>query len=594
MDLLFLKLLNLSINASILIAAVLIFRLIFKKAPKWINCLLWALVGIRLILPFSLESSISLIPKKEVIPSNIIYELNPKINTSSTVVNEYINNSLATNMGDSVTKTAVIMYISGFIWLIGLVLMLSYSVISYLVLRHKLNTSTLYVDGVKQSDRIASPFVLGIFKPMIYIPYTLNSQDLEFVIAHEKAHIKRKDYLWKPLGFLILSIYWFNPIIWISYIFLCRDIESACDEKVISELDSDARKNYSFALLNCSIKQRAITACPVAFGETGVKSRIKGIMNYKKPAFWVIVIAIVSCIVVGICFITNPKSENNTSNTASDVTITEESSITSVGGAEQQERFIMSATITEVGDGYMLVTPSEGSWELSSSDCFNIPTINMLASPEPEVGDTVEIEHNGVIQELYPASFLKVFFVTVIKDESSLSASESEPDAPNVGLVFVSRSSDEAMTNLLGFTDWECEVDDVAGVHFTISIYSTDGHIELGRWFGFNPNPIVYVEDIDGDGNNEMICNCQYGGDGVQDVCIYRNNNGVIELLTVSEKFVSEAFNVEPQDICPPGMVIKVYNPETNLIEITFDGIGETSVELNNTDAFDSFESPNW
>lgn len=281
MEMLFLKLLNMSINASILVLIVLVFRLIFKKAPKWINCILWALVGIRLVIPFSFESKVSLIPREEPIPTTIVYQLNPQLNSPSQAVNEYVSNSLATSPYDSASKTGILLFALGCIWLIGLIIMILYSIISYAVLRNKLKTSTLYAKGIKQSDSIASPFVLGVFKPIIYIPYSLIGSDLEYVISHEKAHIRRKDYLWKPLGFLILSIHWFNPVIWIAYIMLCRDIEAACDEKVISNLDEISRKGYSLALLNCSVKHKLITACPVAFGETGVKSRID-----MYPDFW--------------------------------------------------------------------------------------------------------------------------------------------------------------------------------------------------------------------------------------------------------------------------------------------------------------------
>lgn len=412
MEMLFLKLLNMSINASILVLIALVFRLVFKKAPKWINCILWALVGIRLVIPFSLESKASLIPRGEPIPTTIIYQLNPQLNSPSQAVNEYVSNSLATSPYDSASKTGILLFALGCIWLIGLIIMILYSIISYAVLRNKLKTSTLYAKGIKQSDSIDSPFVLGVFNPTIYIPYSLKYSDIDYVIAHERAHIRRRDFLWKPLGFLILSVYWFNPVIWIAYIVLCRDIEAACDEKVISELDENSRKGYSLALLNCSVKHRFVTACPVAFGESGVKSRIRGIMNYKKPAFWIIVIAILASIVVGICFITNPKNEK-------EPTI-DESNIANVGGAERNDRFVMRATVTEVGNGYMLVTPVDGSWELSSSDCFNISLVNMPASPEPVVGDVVEIEHNGVIQELYPASFSEIFSITVIRDESQI------------------------------------------------------------------------------------------------------------------------------------------------------------------------------
>lgn len=310
MEMLFLKLMNLSINASILIAAVLIFHLVFKKSPKWINCILWALVGIRLMIPFSLESSISLIPREEPIPSNIIHQVVPQLNTPSKQINEFVIDTLSSSPSDSVTKTGVLLFALGLIWTIGLIAMITYSIVSYLVLKRRLKTATLYADGIKQSELIDSPFVLGIIKPTIYIPYSLRDRDLEFVLLHEKSHIKRKDHLWKLIGFVILSVYWFNPLVWIAYIIFCRDIESACDEKVVATFDDSSRKDYSIALLNCSVRHRLISACPIAFGETGVKSRIKAVMNYKKPTFWVIVATILVVCGVFICFNTIPKSNS--------------------------------------------------------------------------------------------------------------------------------------------------------------------------------------------------------------------------------------------------------------------------------------------
>lgn len=560
MVMLFLKLLNMSINASILVLIVLVFRLIFKKAPKWINCILWALVGIRLVIPFSFESKASLIPREDPIPTTIVYQLNPQLNSPSQAVNEYVSNSLATSPYDSASKTGILLFALGCIWLIGLIIMILYSIISYAVLRNKLKTSTLYAKGIKQSDSIASPFVLGVFKPIIYIPYSLSGQDLEYVISHEKTHIKRKDFLWKPLGFLILSIHWFNPVIWIAYIMLCRDIEAACDEKVISNLDELSRKGYSLALLNCSVKHKLITACPVAFGETGVKSRIKGIVNYKKPAFWIIVVALVASVIVAVCFITNPKNEKELT--------TDESSIANVGGAERNDKFVMRATVTEVGNGYMLVTPVDGSWELSSSDCFNISLVNMPASPEPIVGDVVEIEHNGVIQELYPASFSEVFSVTVISEEN-LSI-----DAMGVGPIYEGATVITGVSNLLGYTRWEYEWEEyITDVHYGVTVYSADDHTALGRWFGFsnssNITPEMYAIDIDGDGNNELICNCQYGGDGAERCYIYRNNNGNIEQGWISSDTYSSIFD----GIFPSvGAIQERYDPEYNVIRIIVDG----------------------
>lgn len=160
-------------------------------------------------------------------------------------------------------------------------------------------------------DRIDTPFILGVFRPRIYLPSNMSEQDVTYVLAHEQAHIKRHDHWWKPLGFALLTIYWFHPILWIAYVLLCRDIELACDEKVIKEMGIDIKKPYSDALINCSIPRRAITACPLAFGEVGVKERVKTVLNYKKPAFWIVLIAVIACVIVAVCFLTNPKDRQD-------------------------------------------------------------------------------------------------------------------------------------------------------------------------------------------------------------------------------------------------------------------------------------------
>ena len=303
MESLFIKLINLSIYASILVAVVLLLRLVSRRSPKWVICLIWALVGIRLVVPFSIQSSFSLLPQSEPVSSTALFKT-----VSLSQAQEGIVSSGAASVISSV------FHILSYIWLFGVILMLLYGVISYIVLRKTLRTATLYDDGIRQSEKVDSPFVLGFLRPTIYIPYTLFGKDLEYVLSHEKTHIRRKDHLWKPAGFLLLSVYWFNPAIWLAYAALSKDIELACDESVIRSLDKDERKNYSRALLNLSIRQKLITACPVAFGKTAVRNRVDHVMNYKKPALWSVVIMIACCVAVGICFMTEPKKQNAAAN----------------------------------------------------------------------------------------------------------------------------------------------------------------------------------------------------------------------------------------------------------------------------------------
>ena len=313
MEALFLKLVNMSITASWLVLAIITVRLVFRKTPKWILCLLWGLVAVRLICPFSIESALSLIPNPEPLPQDMIYTAHPQLQSGIIIIDNTVNPMLESSMTPiepaSANPTQIWSFVLSQVWILGMVLMLLYTVISYLLLKRKVATAIPLGKGIKQCEFIDSPFVLGLVRPIVYLPFGMAEADMAYVIAHEKAHLRRKDHWWKPLGFLLLSIYWFNPVLWVAYILLCRDIEAACDEKVIKDMEKDERRAYSTALLNCSIHRRRIAACPLAFGETGVKTRVKSVMNYKKPAFWVILIALFVSIVVAVCFLTNPKSE---------------------------------------------------------------------------------------------------------------------------------------------------------------------------------------------------------------------------------------------------------------------------------------------
>ena len=313
METLFLRLVNLSITASWLVLAVLLMRLIFCKAPKWVFCLLWGLVALRLICPISIESTFSLVPSAEPLPQDILYTAAPKIQSGVGVIDDFVNPVLSSSMapapGASVNPTQIWSFVLTWIWGVGAVVMLLYALLSVLLLKRRVATATLLYENIKQSERVDSPFVLGFFRPVIYLPYSIAEADFDYVIAHEQAHIRRKDHWWKPVGFILLAIYWFNPMLWVAYVLLCRDIEAACDEKVICEMDKEDRQAYSAALLHCSVRHRAGAACPLAFGETGVKGRIKSVMNYKKPAFWIVLLAVAATIAAAICLLSVPKRD---------------------------------------------------------------------------------------------------------------------------------------------------------------------------------------------------------------------------------------------------------------------------------------------
>ena len=316
MNELFLKIINMSISASWLVLAVLILRFVLKKAPKWINVLLWGIVAIRLICPFSFESTLSLIPSAETIPLNIGMDTTPTINSGISAINNAVNPIISQSntpmAGASVNLLQITIGIYEYIWIFGMIALALYTAISYWRLHRKVDTAVRYKDNIFQSENVSFPFVLGIIKPRIYLPFKMNGQYLEHVVAHEQAHICRKDHWWKPLGFLLLMIHWFNPLMWLAYVLLCRDIELACDEKVIKELGNEQRGDYTQALVACSVNRRMIAACPLTFGEVGIKERVKSVMNYKKPALWVIIIAVIVCVGVAVCFLTNPKQDSYT------------------------------------------------------------------------------------------------------------------------------------------------------------------------------------------------------------------------------------------------------------------------------------------
>ncbi len=313
MSAVFIKIFNMCITASYMMLAVILFRMLLKKAPKWLTCILWALVALRLVFPFSFESMISLIPNDEPVPRDITLSKTPAVNTGVPAINNTVNpvilNNFTPAVGDSVNPLQVYIKLAAIVWLMGIFAMIVYALISYLRLKRTVAASIPVNDGVRACDDIKTPFILGIVKPVIYIPSGVDGETLDYVLKHEHAHLKRHDHFWKPLGFLLLTVYWFNPLCWISYILLCRDIEAACDEKVIKDMDKEAVAGYSEALLDLSFKRAKIAACPLAFGETGVKGRVRSILNYKKPAFWIIIAGLIACVLLLIFFLKRPQDD---------------------------------------------------------------------------------------------------------------------------------------------------------------------------------------------------------------------------------------------------------------------------------------------
>ena len=312
---LFLEIVNRSIAASWIVIAVLILRFCLKKAPKWVNVLLWGIVAVRLIFPFSIESALSLIPSAETVSPSIMMETAPSVQTGvpalDQVINPVIDHSLAPAPGASANPLQIWISVLTVIWLWGVAALFLYSAVSYRRLRRRVCEAVILRDNIYQSENVCSPFVLGIIRPKIYLPYHMDKREMDHVIAHEQTHIRRRDHWWKPLAFLLLTVHWFNPLLWLGYILLCRDIELACDERVIREMGNEQRADYTHALVSCSVSRRSIAACPLAFGEVGIKERVKSVMNYKKPAFWIVLASVVVCAVAAVCFLTDPKPERS-------------------------------------------------------------------------------------------------------------------------------------------------------------------------------------------------------------------------------------------------------------------------------------------
>ena len=349
MEHLFLSVVNRSLAACLLVVAIVVLRLFLKRAPKALFCVLWGFVAVRLIFPISWESPFSLIPSALTVPDTMLSDsgsvhrsndtaLRPPVAdepvesgpgsfspvgtvntlpsfretalTKETELPDSAQNGLPVTDAASFSEKRPLLHdiflVASVVWPVGILGMLLYAVISYLRIYKKVKEAVPLYDTIWVCDHVETPFILGIFKPRILLPSSIQPVEMQHVIAHEKAHLKRLDHLWKPLGYVLLSVYWFNPVLWIAYLFLCKDIELACDEQVIRRMSPEDIKSYSSTLLNYSVSKKLISVCPLAFGEVNVKKRIKNALNYKKPAFWIIAVAVISCAVMAVCFLSNP------------------------------------------------------------------------------------------------------------------------------------------------------------------------------------------------------------------------------------------------------------------------------------------------
>lgn len=415
MNFIFLNILNISIIASIAVIAVLVIRAVFTKMPKGFRCLLWSVVGIRLIFPFALTSIFSIIPN-----TNIIVTSSYESTRHDTVLGGYPKIGLLEAASSGETNDSV-WRIMSIIWLIGMALMIFYSAVQYVRLKKRVAASVNYRGNIFLCDNIDSPFVLGIFRPRIYWPSGIDEEYVKYVTAHEKIHIRRRDNLWKPLGFALLSIYWFNPMIWIAYSTFCGDIELACDEAAVRDMDNLSKKEYAAALVGLSMRRRTFMAYPLAFGETGLKNRVREALNYKKASVWKIILSVFIFAIAVLCIVTNPKTTLD-----GDIKALIENQLYYSYANSEYDYFCIDAEIWDIetsGDKttvYMSVLFSGNYQDVKEGSC--IPTVLTLSH---ENGNFTVIEYwtpsdgegyaDDIREKFPPYLRLKAFFPIPIK-----------------------------------------------------------------------------------------------------------------------------------------------------------------------------------
>lgn len=502
-DTIFIRLFNMSVSAGWLILAVIVLRLFIRKAPRWICCVLWAMVGVRLVCPVSLESVFSLVPSSETIrfEGEIMPEITSGVplvdNTLNPMIESTINGAVDRPIRDVTTPPASLLinwiHLAGIVWAAGYAALLAAAILGYLRVRRTLREAVQWQDNIWFCDHVKSPFILGIFRPGIYLPSDMGQEQMDYVLAHEQAHLKRKDHLWKALGYMLLAVYWFHPLVWLAFILLCRDIEVACDEKVIRNLDISARKAYSRALLSCSRQRRMVIAYPLAFGEVGVKERVRSVLRYKKPAFWAAGTAIAVCAVVAVCFLTNPEQQAEAASlppidldeSEADSYVLSETEIVNLPGTDTSDGF-WAGDIDSLGTDNSVLTeteianrPEAGAGTGSGTDA------NDLAA-----GDTNSLETQT------PDS---------MKTQASDTPGPQNTASPRVSTGYPGYDAliAEAQDVLENFD----RLTDEMGDHFSWVIYANWDYETLG----------YILRDLDGNGVEELIFgeNGEDGWDGI-------------------------------------------------------------------------------
>jgi len=307
---LFLTVLNMNLTASYAILFVMLVRLLLKKAPKAISYALWSAVAFRLMIPFSFESVFSLMPRNMnviPVPRDVIYRQSPQINSWLGAADSFVSQSLpAPAVGASANPLQIYIETGAYIWVLGIIALLVYGIVSILILKRQLKSAQLIEGNIYEAKNLKTPFVLGLINPKIYLPVGLSKEEPNYILMHEQTHIRRKDHIIKTLAFLIVSMHWFNPLVWVAFMLMSTDMELSCDERVLKVMNEDIKKPYANLLLSLAAGRHIMSGSPLAFGEGNVKGRIKNVLSYKKPAFWVIAVALVAAVVVGFGLFANP------------------------------------------------------------------------------------------------------------------------------------------------------------------------------------------------------------------------------------------------------------------------------------------------
>ena len=377
------KLFNMSLTASVAIVLVILLRLLLKKAPKVISYALWGVVLFRILCPMSIGSnysvynlidapaqeSVTITSVIEYVPSNIVHTEYPSVALPVPGISDVINEALPQGQEQLVADPLEApMSITTYIWMIGVLVMVIYSIVSYIRLRRKLSVVVPLRDNIFIADDIKSPFVVGLFRPKIYLPCNLGDKEQEYIILHEQHHIKRLDHVMKALAFLALAIHWFNPLVWVAFILASKDMEMSCDEAVIRKIGGDVRADYSASLLTLATGRRIIAGTPLAFGEGDTKGRINNLSKWKKPAVWVVLVAVVACVVLAVCLLTNPSQTRDTMKWAQSLSVEDVASADLVVYPQAADKQFKQLSAEELSEMVALINESKGKYRIEHEE----------------------------------------------------------------------------------------------------------------------------------------------------------------------------------------------------------------------------------